>query len=125
LAQKKAQQADAAKLPAPKPKAPSKPEPAKVQIKPDDLKDGDLEDPKQRLRRVGQLAKRQEELEKSIAALEKDKKEVEDQFLDPELVKRPDKMKLLSEKYSKLKEELDANFDKWQELEGRKSALTA
>jgi ATP-binding cassette subfamily F protein 3 len=124
LAQKRAKEAGVAAAAPSKPKSQPKPEPQREQPKPDDMADGDLEDPKQKLRRVGQLAKRQEELEKSIAVLEKEKKEMEDQFQDPELVKRPDKMRLLSEKYSKVKDELDANFDKWQELEGRKSALT-
>ena len=63
------------------------------------------------------------ELEKSIALLEAEKKKLEDEFLDPELTKRPDKMKNLSERYSKTKDELEAQFDKWQELEVRKGAL--
>jgi ATP-binding cassette subfamily F protein 3 len=125
LAQKKAKEAEAVGTPAPKPKAQPKPEPAKAAPKPDDMQDGELDDPKQKLRRVGQLAKRQEELEKSIAALEKEKKELEDQFEDPDLSKRPDKMKLFSERYGKVKDDLDSNFNKWQELETRKSALSA
>jgi ATP-binding cassette subfamily F protein 3 len=67
-----------------------------------------------------ELAKRQQDLEKRIAELEKKKKELEDGFLDPELTKRPDKMRSMSEELGKVKDELEAAFDKWQELEERK-----
>jgi ATP-binding cassette subfamily F protein 3 len=67
-----------------------------------------------------ELAKRQQDLEKRIAELEKKKKELEDGFLDPELTKRPDKMRAMSEDLGKVKDELEASFDKWQELEERK-----
>ena len=70
--------------------------------------------------KIRELAKRQQDLEKRIAELEKKKKELEDSFLDPELTKRPDKMRSLSEELGKVKDELEAAFDKWQELEERK-----
>jgi predicted transcriptional regulator len=67
-----------------------------------------------------ELAKRQQDLEKRIAELEKKKKELEDGFLDPELTKRPDKMRAMSVVLGKVKDVLEASFDKWQELEERK-----
>jgi ATP-binding cassette subfamily F protein 3 len=75
---------------------------------------------KEAARKVKELARRQQELEASIATLEERKKELEDSFLDPELTKRPDKMRLLSEELGKVKDQLEAAFDKWQELETRK-----
>ena len=127
LEQKKARQAELEANPSAKPRPKPKPEPAKAEpvSASSDAKDSELEDPKQKQKRAAQLAKRQEELEKEIARLEKEKKELEDGFLDPELTKRPDKMKNLSEKYSKTKDELDSVFNKWQELEERKSGLMA
>ncbi|MES2201623.1 MAG: ABC-F family ATP-binding cassette domain-containing protein [candidate division FCPU426 bacterium] len=115
LEQKKRQQAekDSLAAAAPKPKA----KPAVVVAAP-------VDDSRERAKAASQLAKRQEELEKAIAKMEAEKKAMEDEFLDPDLSKRPDKMKLLSERYSKLKDELEASFDKWQELEGRKDAIT-
>jgi ATP-binding cassette subfamily F protein 3 len=122
LEQKKARGLEqAGNVSKPKPKTQPKQEAPKPSFK--DLKDSELEDSRQKEKRAGEISKRQAELEKSIAKLEADKKQMEDEFLDPELTKRPDKMKNLSERYSKTKDELEAQFDKWQELETRKSAL--
>ena len=62
-------------------------------------------------------------MEKSIASWKPRKSRWRTSSSILELTKRPDKMKNLSEKYSKLKDELEVQFDKWQELEERKSAL--
>ena len=124
LEQKKARLDEAAGK-APKPKAkPQSPKPEAPKSNFKDVQDSDIEDPKLKQKRAAEISKRQADLEKSIASLEAQKKQMEDEFLDPELTKRPDKMKNLSEKYSKTKDELEAQFDKWQELEERKSALT-
>ena len=77
---------------------------------------------KEAARKVKELARRQKELEEKIAGLEAKKKELEDQFLDPALMQRADKMRTLSEQLGKVKDELEATFDKWQELETRKEA---
>ncbi|MGH7443199.1 MAG: ABC-F family ATP-binding cassette domain-containing protein, partial [bacterium] len=74
-------------------------------------------------KRARELARRQQELEQAISALEAEKKVIEDQFMDPALTQRPDKMRALSERLSKVKDELEADFDKWQELELRKESV--
>jgi len=71
-------------------------------------------------KRSKELLRRQQDLEAVIAALEKEKTTIEDQFMDPALVQRPDKMRSLSERLGAVKEELEVAFDKWQELETRK-----
>lgn len=101
----------------------SKPKPRPQTSPAQDAKEVEAEEARQRQKRAKELQKRQEDLEKNLARLEEEKKSLEDQFLDPELSKRPDKMRLLSERYSKLKDELEAHFDKWQELEERKEGL--
>jgi ATP-binding cassette, subfamily F, member 3 len=78
---------------------------------------------KQYLRDIEKLKKRQEELENIISGLEKKKKDLEDNFLDPELVKNAERFKQLNQDYNLTKNELDAAFDKWQELEERKSGM--
>ena len=77
---------------------------------------------KEAARKAKELARRQKELEEKIAELEAKKKELEDQFLDPALMQRADKMRALSEQLGKVKDELETTFDKWQELETRKQA---
>jgi ATP-binding cassette subfamily F protein 3 len=101
----------------------SKPKPKALPSPVPDAKELEADAARQRQKRAKELQKRQEELEKNLARLEEEKKSLEDQFLDPELSKRPDKMRLLSERYSKLKDELESHFDKWQELEERKEGL--
>jgi ATP-binding cassette subfamily F protein 3 len=113
LEEKKKREKNAA-VPAPKAKAAPKDEaPSKAQQ--------DREADKEAQKKAKELARRQQELEKRISELEAKKKEIEDQFLDPALVQRPDKMRLLSGELAKVKEELESSFDKWQELETRKS----
>ncbi len=106
------------------PKAKPRPE----AIKPEktdwrDKEDSELADAKEKQKRVAQLQKRQEELEKKLAELETKKKGLEDAYLDPELTRRPDKMRETSMAYEAVKDELDATFSKWQELEERKTGL--
>jgi ATP-binding cassette subfamily F protein 3 len=67
-----------------------------------------------------QLKKRQQELEARMAELETMKKELEDKFLDPALANDAKRMLQLKTTYDGCKNELDAAFDKWQELEERK-----
>ena len=70
-----------------------------------------------------QLKKRQADIEARIAELETMKKELEDKFLDPALANDAKKMIQLKATYDGCKTELDAAFDKWQELEERKDAV--
>jgi ATP-binding cassette subfamily F protein 3 len=113
LDEKRKREKQAAAAPAPKPKAAAKEEaPSQAQK--------DREADKEAQKKAKELARRQQELEKRISELEAKKKEIEDQFLDPALVQRPDKMRLLSGELAKVKEELESSFDKWQELETRK-----
>jgi ATP-binding cassette subfamily F protein 3 len=100
--------------PAPKPTKKEAAAPTAAQVGRDQSKEAQ--------KKVRELAKRQQELEESIEALEKEKRSIEDQFLDPALVQRPDKMRALSERLTTVKDELEAAFDKWQELETRKEA---
>ncbi len=97
---------------APKKEGPAAPSPAQ----------SERSQSKENQKKTRELAKRQEELEQAIAALEQEKRSIEDQFLDPALVQRPDTMRVLSVRLTKLKEELEEKFDKWQELEARKEA---
>jgi ATP-binding cassette, subfamily F, member 3 len=115
LAEKRKRERQAAAAPAPKPQAKAvSSAPSQGQL--------DRESDKEAQRKVKELARRQQDLEKRIEELEGRKKAIEDQFLDPALVQRPDKMRLLSQQLSQVKDELEASFDKWQELEERKSA---
>jgi ATP-binding cassette subfamily F protein 3 len=70
-----------------------------------------------------QLKKRQAEIEARMAELEAMKKELEDKFLDPALANDAKKMIQLKATYDGCKTELDAAFDKWQELEERKDTV--
>ncbi len=97
----------------PKPKAQPTPLVSEAQL--------DREAGKEKQRKSRELGKRQQDLEAEIAKLETAKKEAEDQFLDPELTRRPDMMKIASEKLVLIKDQLEKAFDKWQELEERKS----
>ena len=58
-----------------------------------------------------------------MAELEAMKKELEDKFLDPALASDAKRMLQLKTTYDGCKSELDAAFDKWQELEERKDAV--
>ena len=111
---RKRERQSAAVAAAPRPKAEKKApaEASQAQAEREQAKDAQ--------KRSRELAKRQQELELAIAALEKEKISIEDQFLDPALAQRPDKMRVLSERLTRVKEELEASFDKWQELEVRK-----
>jgi ATP-binding cassette subfamily F protein 3 len=110
---KREKEAAAAPVPA-KPVKKEAPAPSNAQAERDQAKDAQ--------RKSKELAKRQQDLEQAISALEKEKLAIEDQFLDPALVQRPDKMRTLSERLTKVKDELESSFDKWQELETRKGA---
>ena len=113
--QEKAAEKAAAAAPAPKTKDKAKEAgPSQAQL--------DRDADKEAARKTKELARRQKELEEKIAELEAKKKELEDQFLDPALMQRADKMRALSEQLGKVKDELEATFDKWQELETRKEA---
>ena len=83
----------------------------------------DREDRKQDQRKAEQLKKRQQELEARMAELETMKKDLEDKFLDPALANDAKRMLQLKTTYDGCKNELDAAFDKWQELEERKDAV--
>jgi ATP-binding cassette subfamily F protein 3 len=113
---KREKEAESAKLRDPAPSEASKPK-GRVEVSRAQL---DRDADKEAARKGKELARRQQELEQGIATLEKRKKELEDAFLDPELTKRPDKMRALSEELGKVKDQLEANFDKWQELEQRR-----
>ncbi|HXB96681.1 MAG TPA: ATP-binding cassette domain-containing protein, partial [bacterium] len=97
----------------------AKPKKGRVEVSQAQL---DRDADKEAARKAKELARRQKELEEKIAELEAKKKELEDQFLDPALMQRADKMRALSEQLGKVKDELETTFDKWQELETRKQA---
>ncbi|HTA17566.1 MAG TPA: ATP-binding cassette domain-containing protein, partial [bacterium] len=110
--EKRRREKETAVAPAPKPMKKEAEAPSAAQAERGQVKDAQ--------KRSRELARRQEELEQGIAALEREKLSIEDQFMDPALVQRPDKMRALSERLGKVKDELEAGFDKWQELELRK-----
>ena len=110
--EKRRREKEAAVAPLPKPVKKEAEAPSAAQAERGQVKDAQ--------KRSRELARRQEDLEQGIAALEREKLSIEDQFMDPALVQRPDKMRALSERLGKVKDELEAGFDKWQELELRK-----
>ena len=114
LAEKRQRERAEAAAPPAKPKVAERP-----RDNPPSAAQRDREADKEAARKAKELARRQQELETSIAELEGRKKELEDAFLDPELTKRPDKMRSLSEELGTVKDRLEAAFDKWQELEER------
>jgi ATP-binding cassette subfamily F protein 3 len=101
------------------PAKPKKPEP----VAPPSANQVEREEKKEAKAKSGQLEKRQAELEKRIAELEASKKELEDSFLDPSRTRDPQMLLALKKEHDQVKDELDAAFDKWQELEERKSAV--
>jgi ATP-binding cassette subfamily F protein 3 len=78
---------------------------------------------KNRQRKVSELKKRMDQIQKEIEKLETEKKSIEDEFLNPELVKQPERMKELSSKQKETADSLDARYFKWQELEDRLKAI--
>jgi ATP-binding cassette subfamily F protein 3 len=111
--EQKAKRESQTPVPPPRPPAPPKAE------APSSLQAGRQTD-KEAQRRARERRRRQSELEERIAELELRKKSIEDQFLDPALVQRPDKMRSLSAELSAVKEALDSAFDQWQALEEEK-----
>jgi ATP-binding cassette subfamily F protein 3 len=104
-----------------------KPMPSKAAPKPVEAKHAEArrDEGKEQQRGLQQLKRRQEELEKAIAGLESRKKELEDQFADPQLAHDPEALKGLNQRYQAAKDELDQAFSKWQELETRAEGLKA
>jgi ATP-binding cassette subfamily F protein 3 len=117
--EKRKREKEAASLAAP---AAQKPKAVKKEAEAPSPAQAEREQAKDTQKKSKELVRRQAELESAIAALEKEKLAIEDQFMDPGLVQRPDKMKTLSARLSQVKDELEAGFDKWQELETRKGA---
>jgi ATP-binding cassette subfamily F protein 3 len=78
---------------------------------------------KARLKKVGELKKRMDEIQRDIEKLEAEKKEIEDAFLDPDLARQPERIKDLSQRQKTTADSLDARYFKWQELEDRMKGI--